>query len=68
MPGASSLRDCKILENLVKKQAADGRFYAAICASPVVVLGSWGLLKGLKVGPDFSYVVNHDNYDDDKQI
>ncbi|XP_030461038.1 protein DJ-1 homolog B-like [Syzygium oleosum] len=48
LPGASSLRDCKILENLVKKQAADGRLYAAICASPVVVLGSWGLLKGLK--------------------
>ncbi|KAI3441480.1 uncharacterized protein J3R85_002060 [Psidium guajava] len=48
MPGASSLRDCKILENLVKKQAADGRLYAAICASPAVALGSWGLLKGLK--------------------
>lgn len=48
MPGASSLRDCKVLEDLVKKQAADGRLYAAICASPAVVLGSWGLLKGLK--------------------
>lgn len=49
MPGATSLRDCAVLENIVKKQAADGRLYAAICASPAVVLGSWGLLKGLKV-------------------
>ncbi|KAF5199591.1 Dj-1 family protein [Thalictrum thalictroides] len=49
MPGASTLRDCEILENLVKKQAADGKVYAAICAAPAVALGSWGLLKGLKV-------------------
>lgn len=68
MPGASSLRDCKILENLVKKQAADNRIYAAMCASPAVALGSWDLPKGLKVGPDFSYVVNCDNYDNDKWI
>lgn len=49
MPGASSLRDCKILENIIRKQAADGRLYAAICASPAVALGSWDLLKGVKV-------------------
>ncbi|KAG7031064.1 Protein DJ-1-like B [Cucurbita argyrosperma subsp. argyrosperma] len=48
MPGATNFRDCAVLENIVKKQAADGRLYAAICASPAVVLGSWGLLKGLK--------------------
>ncbi|KAK3424470.1 hypothetical protein EUGRSUZ_F01222 [Eucalyptus grandis] len=46
MPGASSLRDCKVLEDLVKKQGADGRLYAASCTFPE--LGSWGLLKGLK--------------------
>lgn len=49
MPGASSLRDNQILQSMVKKQAADGRPYAAICASPAVALGSWGLLQGLKV-------------------
>lgn len=49
MPGASSLRDDENLRSIVKKQAADGRPYAAICASPAVALGSWGLLKGLKV-------------------
>lgn len=48
MPGATNLRDCGILESLMKKQAADGRLYAAVCASPAVALGSWGLVKGLK--------------------
>ncbi|KAF6136813.1 hypothetical protein GIB67_030098, partial [Kingdonia uniflora] len=48
MPGASTLRDCELLENLVKKHAADGRIYAAVCAAPAVTLGPWGLLKGLK--------------------
>ncbi|XP_057461285.1 protein DJ-1 homolog B-like isoform X3 [Actinidia eriantha] len=32
----------------LKEQAADGRFYAAICAAPAVALGSWGLLKEKK--------------------
>ncbi|KAL3631459.1 Protein DJ-1 B [Castilleja foliolosa] len=48
MPGATTLKDCTTLESLVKKQAVDGRPYAAICAAPAVALGSWGLLKGLK--------------------
>ncbi|XP_012850702.1 PREDICTED: protein DJ-1 homolog A [Erythranthe guttata] len=48
MPGATTLKDCKTLENMVKKQAADNKPYAAVCAAPAVALGSWGLLKGLK--------------------
>ncbi|CAN4102946.1 unnamed protein product [Withania somnifera] len=48
IPGAANLGNCKILESIVKKQAENGKFYAAICAAPAVVLGSWGLLKGLK--------------------
>ncbi|KAF6136810.1 hypothetical protein GIB67_030095 [Kingdonia uniflora] len=48
MPGASTLKDCEILENMVKKHADEGRIYAAVCAAPVVMLGPWGLLKGLK--------------------
>ncbi|CAM8877312.1 unnamed protein product [Rhodiola kirilowii] len=48
MPGATSLRDSKELELITKKQAEEGRLCAAICASPAVVLGPWGLLKGLK--------------------
>lgn len=49
IPGAANLRDCATLECMVKKQAAEGRLYAAICAAPSVTLGPWGLLKGLKV-------------------
>jgi 4-methyl-5(b-hydroxyethyl)-thiazole monophosphate biosynthesis len=49
MPGASTFRDCKLLENMVKKHVEKGKLYAAICASPAVALGAWGLLNGLKV-------------------
>ncbi|CAH9143290.1 unnamed protein product [Cuscuta epithymum] len=48
MPGAATLRDCKTLESIFRKHAESKRLYAAICASPAVALGPWGLLKGLK--------------------
>ncbi|TKY49157.1 DJ-1-like B [Spatholobus suberectus] len=48
IPGVENLRDCKVLEGLVKKHVEDGRLYAAVCAAPAVVLGPWGLLNGLK--------------------
>ncbi|WCJ32250.1 Class I glutamine amidotransferase-like superfamily protein [Euphorbia peplus] len=48
MPGATNLKNCGALQSLVKKQAADARLYAAVCAAPAVALGSWGVLKGLK--------------------
>ncbi|KAK2986613.1 hypothetical protein RJ640_004369 [Escallonia rubra] len=46
--GAETLRDCEALKNMVKKQAASGRPYAAICAAPALALEPWGLVKGLK--------------------
>ena len=49
MPGATNLKESEVLESIVKKQASDGRLYAAICVFLAVALGSWGLLKGLKV-------------------
>jgi putative intracellular protease/amidase len=49
MPGASTFRDCKVLEDMVQKHAQTGKLYAAICAAPAVALGTWGLLNGLKV-------------------
>jgi 4-methyl-5(b-hydroxyethyl)-thiazole monophosphate biosynthesis len=49
MPGSSTFRDCKLLENMVKKQVEKGKLYAAICAAPAMALGTWGLLNGLKV-------------------
>ncbi|CAL0310674.1 unnamed protein product [Lupinus luteus] len=48
VPGVDNLRDSKVLEGLVKRHVEDGRLYAAVCAAPAVVLGPWGLLKGLK--------------------
>nr|CAB3470593.1 unnamed protein product [Digitaria exilis] len=48
MPGSSTFRDCKLLENMVKKHVEKGKLYAAICAAPAMALGTWGLLHGLK--------------------
>lgn len=46
MPGAEHLRDSETLTALLKQQAQAGRWYAAICAAPVVVLQHHGLLEG----------------------
>ncbi|KAL9383380.1 hypothetical protein Peur_023703 [Populus x canadensis] len=48
IPGATNFKNCQLLEKLVKKQVEDGKLYAAVCASPAVAFGSWGLLNGLK--------------------
>jgi len=55
MPGAEHLRDSASLTSLLKKQAENNKLYAAICASPVVVLQYHGLLNGKKatVNPAF---------------
>lgn len=49
MPGATNLHEFAPLQGLLQNQAssAHGRI-AAICASPAVVLGQLGLLKGRK--------------------
>lgn len=46
MPGANNLRDNASLVTLLKQQAEAGKLYAAICASPAVVLHHHGLLAG----------------------
>ncbi|KAL6626967.1 hypothetical protein ACP70R_030693 [Stipagrostis hirtigluma subsp. patula] len=48
MPGSVNLRDCKVLEKMVKNHAENGGLYGAICAAPAVTLAHWGMLKGLK--------------------
>ncbi|XP_044950826.1 uncharacterized protein LOC123401161 [Hordeum vulgare subsp. vulgare] len=48
MPGSTNLRDCKVLEKMVKMYAEKGELYGAICAVPAVTLAHWGMLKGLK--------------------
>ena len=46
MGGAEHLRDSVELIAMLKEQKAAGRFYAAICAAPAVVLEEHGLLEG----------------------
>ena len=48
MPGAEHLRDSSQLVDMLKEQAASSRLYAAICASPAVVLKPHGLLENKK--------------------
>ena len=46
MPGATNLAECEPLCELLKEQSKKGGGVAAICASPSVVLGPLGLLRG----------------------
>ena len=48
MPGAEHLRDSKILVEMLKAQKQAGKLYAAICASPICVLKTHGLLEHKK--------------------
>ena len=44
MPGAEHLRDCNALIEILKKQKDAKKQYAAVCASPAVVLAPKDLL------------------------
>ena len=46
LPGAEYLRDSELLTSLLIKQNEQGKWYGAICASPVFVLQHHGLLDG----------------------
>ena len=46
MPGSEHLRDSDELIEMLRSQQEQGRFYATICAAPVVVLQHHGLLNG----------------------
>jgi protein deglycase len=48
MPGAEHFRDSTQLVEMLKNQREEGRLYAAICASPVVVFQPHDLLAGKK--------------------
>lgn len=58
IPGSSNLKECGVLESMVKKQVDDGRLYGAICAAPAVALAPWGVLKGLKATCHPSFMEN----------
>ena len=46
IPGAEHLRDSHALTRLLRRHQAEGKWYAAICAAPAVVLSHHGLLGG----------------------
>lgn len=56
LPGADHLRDNKQLLALIKKQASDNKYLAAICAAPKV-LAAAGVLQG-KTATGFPGVLN----------
>lgn len=70
IPGAENLRNSKDLETLLKKQAREQKFYAAICASPAVVLHHHGLVTPGKVTchPMFSDQIDNGNTIEEKVV
>ncbi|WP_153767531.1 DJ-1 family glyoxalase III [Endozoicomonas sp. OPT23] len=48
MPGSAHLRDCQPLTELLARQQAAGRWYAAICAASAVVLAHHSLLDNVR--------------------
>lgn len=63
IPGAQNLRDSKDLGILLKKQAELKKYYAAICASPAIVLHHHGLVTPGKVTchPGFVDLIDNGN-------
>lgn len=47
IPGAENLRDSQLLIQKLRQQKEEGRFFAAICASPAVVFQHHGLIDHL---------------------
>lgn len=64
MPGASNLHAHQGLCKALKRQAAEGKLVAAICASPAVVLAPLGLLRGKKATcyPGFEEALAESHY------
>ena len=56
MPGAQRLAEHEPLAERVREQAADGKLFAAICASPALALQSYGVLRQRRMTcyPSFS--------------
>ena len=68
MPGAEHLRDCPELIKMLKDQAESSRLYAAICASPAVVLQHYGLLARKKATCHPSLAADLNNWQDEKIV
>ncbi|MCF0208341.1 MAG: DJ-1/PfpI family protein, partial [Bacteroidaceae bacterium] len=63
MPGAENLDNCEPLKELLKKQNAQGKRIAAICAAPFI-LGKLGILSGRRATcyPGFEGILDGAEY------
>ncbi len=68
LPGADNLRDSDVLTEMLKKQKFENRFYAAICASPAVVLQTHGLLEDKKATCYPGFGSDFQNHSDDSVV
>ena len=70
LPGAEHLRDSAELTELLYEQKKAGRLYAAICASPAVVLQHHRLLEGTKATcyPSLQKELNQKNVSIDRVV
>ncbi|MCP5334986.1 MAG: DJ-1/PfpI family protein [Oceanospirillaceae bacterium] len=61
MPGAANLQKSEVLKELLLQQHSAGKWLAAICAAPAVVLAPLGLLKDQKatVFPGMEEAIPH---------
>ncbi len=68
IPGANNLAASAVLSEMLKKQHAEGRAIAAICAAPAVVLHPLGLLGGQKAScyPSFQQDLDEHNRTDER--
>jgi protein deglycase len=59
MPGSEYLRDSAELIDALKRQRAEGRLYAAICAAPAIAFYPHGLLEGRRATchPNFAHLL-----------
>ncbi len=68
LPGANYLRDSETLFKILKKQQSENRIYAAICASPAVVLQTHGLLNGKKATCYPGFGTSFDNHSEERVV
>ncbi len=68
--GSNALAESELLTQLLQRQVTEGRFYAAICAAPALVLGSKGLLdnKTATCHPHFYQVIEAKKVDTESRV
>jgi 4-methyl-5(b-hydroxyethyl)-thiazole monophosphate biosynthesis len=68
--GSNALAESELLTQLLHRQVTEGKFYAAICAAPALVLGSKGLLdnKTATCHPHFYQVIVAKEVDTESRV